>query len=602
MAYFCGKLTTQQTYSLNNPSKNTSTFKRLMMQALPYKKLFLGALLIGILLAVLTPLRPLLIKITIDRYIINYDRHGLMIMLFLMLGTLVLETFFRYIFSYSTSILGQSIIKDLRLKVFKHLQSLKLQYFDKTPIGTTVTRTISDVEAINNTFSEGIVAIISDIMTLIAVVVFMFLISWKVTLICLTTFPLLIFATYIFKEKIKVAFQLVREKISQMNSFLQEHITGMRIIQIFNAEQREMDKFEKINNDHKIANLKSVMYYSVFFPVVEIILAIALGLMLWSAANEIMRENLEVGSITAYLLWLNMAFRPLRMLADKFNTLQMGIVASERVFKVLDTQDHIQDSGTIKDIEIEGNVAFKEVWFAYNAEDYVLKNISFEAKPGETIALVGATGSGKTSTINILNRFYEINRGHILVDDIDIKDFDLDFLRSKIGVVLQDVFLFSGTVFDNITLNNPNISLEDVQDAAKLVGAHQFIMSLPGNYYYTVKERGATLSVGQRQLIAFIRALVYDPSILILDEATSSVDTESELLIQRAIEKLVEGRTSIIIAHRLSTIKHADKIIVLDKGEVKETGNHKTLLKIENGFYKHLHDMQFQKTGIQLEQ
>ncbi|MEZ5021930.1 MAG: ABC transporter ATP-binding protein [Chitinophagales bacterium] len=501
---------------MSNSTKNTSTFKRLMLQAMPYKKLFFGALSIGILLAILTPLRPLLIKITIDRYIINYDGNGLRLMLLLMLGTLILETLFRYIFAYSTSVLGQSIIKDLRLKVFKHLQSLKLQYFDKTPIGTTVTRTISDVEAINNTFSEGIVAIISDIMTLIAVVGFMFFISWKVTLICLTTFPLLIFATYIFKEKIKVAFQLVREKISQMNSFLQEHITGMRIIQIFNAEKREMDKFDKINNDHKVANLKSVMYYSVFFPVVEIILAIALGLMLWSSANEIMRGHLEVGSITAYLLWLNMAFRPLRMLADKFNTLQMGIVASERVFKVLDTQDHIQDSGTIKDIEIIGEVAFKDVWFAYNQDDYVLKDISFEAKQGETVALVGATGSGKTSTINILNRFYEINKGQILIDGIDVKEYNLDFLRSKIGVVLQDVFLFSGTILDNITLNNPEISLETVESSAKLVGAHQFIMSLPGNYHYTVKERGANIVSRTASLIAFIRALVYDPSILIL--------------------------------------------------------------------------------------
>lgn len=566
-----------------------------MQQALPYKSLFGGSLFVGLLLAVITPLRPFLIILTIDKYIINYDAKGLQMMLLILLATLVTETLLRYFFSYSTSVLGQSIIKDLRLKVFQHLQSLRLKYFDNTPIGTSVTRTISDVEAINNTFSQGIIAIISDVMTLIAVVVYMFTISWKVTLICLSTFPLLIIATYIFKEKIKAAFNLVREKISQMNSFLQEHITGMRIIQIFNAEDREFKKFEQINQEHRDANLKSVLYYSIFFPVVEIILAVALALMLWSASNQIIHGNLQIGVITGYLLWLNMAFRPLRMLADKFNTLQMGIVAADRVFKVLDTDEHIVDNGTIDDIEIKGNVEFKNVWFAYNEGDYVLRNISFSIQSGETIALVGATGSGKTSTINILSKFYPIDRGEITIDGININDFKLDFLRAQQAVVLQDVFLFSGTIMENITLNNPAISEEKVIAASKLVGADSFIKNLPEGYNYNVMERGSTLSVGQRQLIAFIRALVYNPSILILDEATSSVDTESEILIQNAISKLVEGRTSFVIAHRLSTIKHADKIVVLEKGEIVEMGNHEALLAKPDGHYKKLHEMQFQQ-------
>lgn len=604
MAYFCGELSIHQIFTLTNQSKeNTSdmaTFKRLMMQAWPYRGIFIGALLIGVLIAVISPLRPLLIQIIIDKHILTNDINGLKRMSILLIGVLITETFFRYIFGYTTAILGQSVIKDLRVKVFNHIQALKLQYFDKTPIGYAVSRTISDVEAINKTFSEGIVTIIADVLTLITVVVYMLAINWKIALICLTTFPLLIIATYIFKEKIKAAFTIVREKISQMNVFLQEHITGMRIIQIFNAEQREMKKFKNISSDLRNANLKSVLYYSVFFPVVEIILALAIALLIWFGSNQVMQGFATVGIFTSFLLYLNMAFRPLRMLADKFNTLQMGIVASGRVFSILDTKEHIQDNGTLKNVEIKGNVEFKNVNFAYIADDYVLKNISFQANEGETVALVGATGSGKTSTINILSRFYEINEGEILVDGINIKNFDLDFLRSKIAVVLQDVFLFSGTIYENITLNNPSISMETVISASKLVGAHPFIESLPNNYNYEVRERGATLSVGQRQLISFIRALVYNPSILVLDEATSSVDTESEILIQNAIEKLVEGRTSIIIAHRLSTIQHADKIIVLEKGEIMEMGNHQELFNIENGWYRRLHDMQFQKKEVKI--
>jgi ATP-binding cassette subfamily B multidrug efflux pump len=602
MAYFCGKLPILQIFILtDSTTKNKgdwATFKRLMRQTLPYKNIFFGSLGMAIFLAVLSPLRPLIIQIIIDKNILNYDIKGLTGMSLLLIAVLIIETLFRYLFGYATSILGHSVIKDLRVKVFNHITSLRLQYFDKTPIGYTVSRTINDVEAINKTFSEGIITIFSDLLTLIIVVIFMFAINWKITLICLTTFPLLIISTYIFKEKIKSSFLTIREKISQMNVFLQEHISGMRIIQIFNAEEREMKKFQTINKDLRDANLKSVMYYSVFFPVVEIILALAIALLIWYGSNQVLKDFASVGIFTSFLLYLNMAFRPLRMLADNFNTLQMGIVASQRVFSILDTKTHIQDNGTIKNIPLKGEVDFNQVYFAYNDADYVLKNISFSVKEGETVALVGATGSGKTSTINILSRFYEINQGSIKIDNIDIKEFDLDFLRSRIAVVLQDVFLFSGTIYDNITLNNSDIKLETVIEAAKLVGAHSFISNLPDQYQYKVRERGATLSVGQRQLISFIRALVYNPTILVLDEATSSVDTESELLIQNAIEKLVEGRTSIIIAHRLSTIQHADKIIVLDKGEIKEMGNHATLIQKEGGWYKKLHDMQFQKKEL----
>ena len=569
-------------------------FKRLMMQAWPYRRVFIGAMAVGIGIAILGPLRPMIIQIIIDRHILTYDPSGLKTMSLLLVLVLFLETMSRYVFSYSTSLLGQSVIKDLRLRVFRHLQRLRLQYFDKTPIGASVTRTINDVEAINNTFSQGILSIITDILLLIGVIIAMFVTNWKLAMVCLSTFPLLIIATYIFKEKIKEAFQTVREKVSQMNAFLQEHITGMRIVQIFNAEKREMGKFDKINSAHRNANLRSVLYYATFFPVVEIILALALALMIWYGANQSLRDLATVGVFTSFLLYLNMAFRPLRMLADKFNTLQMGIVASNRVFNVLDTDEHITDTGTFAPDRVEGRVDFEQVWFAYNDDDYVLKDINFKVMPGETIALVGATGSGKTSTINILTRFYEINKGNILVDGRDIRDYELNSLRSCMAIVLQDVFLFSGSIIDNITLGNSEITREEVIRASKLVGAHAFIETLPGTYDYEVMERGSTLSVGQRQLIAFIRALVYDPGILILDEATSSVDTESERLIQQAILTLVEGRTSIIIAHRLSTIQHADRIVVLEKGSIVETGNHEQLVELENGYYRRLHDMQFQ--------
>lgn len=577
----------------NKPGTDYQTLKRLLKQAAPHKKLFWGSLEMGILVSAITPIRPMLMQKMIDDYIIRFDFVGLKNMTILLIVLLIVETFLRYALAYVTSWLGQSVIKDIRMQIFRHIQNLKMRFFDKTPVGTSTTRVINDVEAINSTFSEGIISIITDVLTLIFVIGAMLWLNWKIALISLSTFPLLLIATYIFKEKVKYSFRIIREKVSQMNAFVQERITGMRIIQVFNAEERERQKFEKINYEHLDANLKSVWYYSVFFPVVEIILALAIAFMVWSASTEAIKEQASIGIFTSFLLLLNMAFRPLRMLADKFNTLQMGVVSSERVFRILDLKDTTESYGTIKPDRLKGEIEFEDVWFAYNEDDYVLKGISFNVKPGEMLAIIGSTGSGKTTITNLLNKSYEINKGKIKIDGVSIDEYDLFALRDRIAIVLQDVFLFSGTVYENITLHNEKITLEKVIEAAKDVGAHDFIMKLPGGYDYEVMERGATLSVGQRQLIAFIRALVYDPDILILDEATSSVDRESEILIQQATEKLVSGRTSLVIAHRLSTIQKADKILVMENGEIKEMGSHESLIADEEGHYKKLYELQF---------
>lgn len=577
----------------NKPGTDYQTLKRLLKQAAPHKKLFWGSLAMGILVSAITPIRPMLMQKMIDDYIIRFDFVGLKNMTILLIVLLIVETFLRYALAYVTSWLGQSVIKDIRMQIFRHIQNLKMRFFDKTPVGTSTTRVINDVEAINSTFSEGIISIITDVLTLIFVIGAMLWLNWKIALISLSTFPLLLIATYIFKEKVKYSFRIIREKVSQMNAFVQERITGMRIIQVFNAEERERQKFEKINYEHLDANLKSVWYYSVFFPVVEIILALAIAFMVWSASTEAIKEQASIGIFTSFLLLLNMAFRPLRMLADKFNTLQMGVVSSERVFRILDLKDTTESYGTIKPDRLKGEIEFEDVWFAYNEDDYVLKGISFNVKPGEMLAIIGSTGSGKTTITNLLNKSYEINKGKIKIDGVSIDEYDLFALRDRIAIVLQDVFLFSGTVYENITLHNEKITLEKVIEAAKDVGAHDFIMKLPGGYDYEVMERGATLSVGQRQLIAFIRALVYDPDILILDEATSSVDRESEILIQQATEKLVSGRTSLVIAHRLSTIQKADKILVMENGEIKEMGSHESLIADEEGHYKKLYELQF---------
>ena len=467
-------------------------------------------------------------------------------------------------------------------------------FFDKTPIGRLVTRNVSDIETLAEVFSTGIAGIIADILQLLVILGFMFWMDWELTLVSLSLLPVLIFATYVFKEKIKVAFNEVRAAVSNLNSFVQEHITGMNIVQIFNNEEREFEKFKEINKEHRKANINSVLYYAIYFPVSEIIQAAGIGLIVWYGGGQLIQGKMEPGMLIAFILYLQMFFRPIRMIADRFNTLQMGIVSSNRILDLLDNNDHIQDNGSYNPEQVNGDVKFDKVWFAYVEDDYVLKDISFEVQSGETIALVGATGAGKSSVINLLSRFYEINKGNIHVDGADVREYDLANLRSHIAVVLQDVFLFSDSIYNNITLRNPNISREKVKEAAELVGALPFIEKLPGGFDYNVQERGATLSVGQRQLISFVRAMVYDPKIIVLDEATSSVDTETEELIQAAIQKMMYGRTSIVIAHRLSTIQNANQILVLDKGEIVERGNHDQLLE-KDGYYAHLHQMQYKE-------
>jgi ATP-binding cassette subfamily B protein len=566
---------------------------RVLRQAKPYKVTFAISSVLAIVLAPIAILSPYLIQQTVDNYILIFNPEGLNRMILLLTGILFLNGVLRYSFIYSTNWLGQSVIRDLRVRIFKHITSLRLKYFDKTAIGTSTTRTINDIETINTVFSQGVITIIADILSLVAVLAIMFYTSWQLTLICITTFPFLILATYIFKEKVKIAFQKVRTQISKMNAFLQERITGMRIVQIFNAEEKELRTFKKINRDYTQANLDSILYYAIFFPVIEILSAISLGLLVWWGARGVIAGQVTLGALIAFPIYLNMLFRPMRMLADKFNTLQMGLVAADRVFAVLDNTEFIEDKGDIKPEKLDGAIEFKDVHFEYNEGEPIIKGINFKLKPTETLAIVGSTGSGKSTIINILNRFYEIKSGEILVDGVNIKQYDLEAYRQRLAMVLQDVFLFSGTVHENITLRDERITRTQVIEAAKLIGADEFIQKLPGAYDYQVMERGATLSMGQRQLISFVRALVFNPDILILDEATSSIDPESESIIQNAIEKLITKRTSIIIAHRLSTIRHADQIIVLDKGKIMEIGTHEELLQNENGHYKELYEMQF---------
>lgn len=574
-----------------------SLLRRVLALVKPYRNRFLVAVVIAVLLAVLSPVNPYLIQITVDKYILAGKWNELLIMSGILMGLLLFQAMLTYFFTYSTNWLGQSIVRDLRQRVYAHVLNLNLRYFDRTPLGTATTRTITDVEAINDIFSQGVITILSDLLTIIAVLSVMFYSSWQLTLVCLSVFPVLLIAAYIFKEGIRKSFTEVRNQVARLNAFLQEHISGMSVVQVFTAEQREMKKFMAINKDHRTANIRSIWYYSIFFPVVDIISSVALGLLVWYGAYEVLAERTTVGVIISFILYINLLFRPIRMLADKFNTLQMGLVASERVFKLLDNRDRMQNPGIQLAENLRGDLVFDHVHFSYDDTHYVLKDVSFKVAAGQTLAIVGATGAGKTSIINILNRFYEIQQGAILLDGVDARKYELGSLRSKIGVVLQDVFLFSGSVMDNITLRNPNITQERVKQAAALCGIEEWIEKLPGGYDFKVMERGATLSVGQRQLISFVRALVFDPKILILDEATSSIDTESEMLIQQAIEKLIEGRTSIIIAHRLSTIQHANKILVLEKGMVKEMGTHEELLAL-NGHYRNLYELQFMKKGV----
>jgi ATP-binding cassette subfamily B multidrug efflux pump len=572
------------------PSFNLAILRRVLAFARPYRGRLYMSLFLAIVLAAFTPVRPWLIQVTIRDHIAHGFAEKVIRITIYQILFLLLETGLRFYFSYLTSWLGQAVVKDLRTTTYRKVLGLNLRQFDRTPIGTLTTRTVDDIERINDIFSDGLIPILADLLSIICVLAYMFGANWQLTLVCLIPFPILIVATYYFKETVNRSFHRVRNAVSELNAFVQEHITGMYIVQAFAAEERELQKFKKINKEHRDANIHSIFAYSVFFPVVEIVLATSTGLIVWFVAHP----NVEEGVITSFILCLNLLFRPLRVIADKFNTLQMGLIAGDRVFRVLDNDDYTRDTGTFAPERVQGRIDFEHVNFGYGADDSVLKDVSFSVPSGQTLAIVGHTGSGKTTIISLLNRLYEVGAGSIRIDGVPVADWQLDALRANVGVVLQDVFLFSGSVRDNITLRNPAISQERVEAAARLIGMHDFILRLPGGYDYNVMERGATLSLGQRQLLSFIRALLYDPAILVLDEATSSIDTESEALIEHAIQTLVSGRTSIIIAHRLSTIQRADQILVLDKGEVKESGTHSELLR-QSGFYARLYELQFEK-------
>ena len=571
---------------------DTVILKRIFSFIKPYQLRFWSLVGLIMLMAIIVPLNPLLVRHTLDNYVLAGNYNMLALMMLLMIVVLLLNGVLQFATGYLAGWLGQTVIRDIRVKLYEKILHLRLKFFDDTPIGRLVTRTVSDIETLNDVFSEGLAAIAGDILQLVLVIGVMFYTDWRMSLISLSTIPFMLFSTYIFKEYIKKSFNEVRIAVAALNSFVQEHITGMAIVQIFNAEPLEYNKFKEINKTHRDAHIRSIMAYSIYFPVADVIAAFGTGLIVWYGAREILHDEMSIGTVTAFIMFINIFFRPIRQLADRFNTLQMGIVSTERILKLLDSDEYTANNGKYVTDELKGKVDFKNVWFAYNDEEYVLKNISFSVKSGETVAFVGATGAGKSSVINLLSRFYEINKGQILIDDVDLQDFKLENLRNKIGVVLQDVFLFSDTIENNITLGNPKISHQKVKEAAQLVGADEFIERLPGGYQYNVMERGATLSVGQRQLISFVRALVHDPKIIVLDEATSSVDTETEEMIQNAIAKLMKGRTAIVIAHRLSTIQNAHKIIVLDKGEIKEQGSHEELL-MKDGWYNELYQMQY---------
>jgi ATP-binding cassette subfamily B multidrug efflux pump len=566
--------------------------RRLLAYVQPYRGVFIGLIALTVAAAVLGTVRPALIQRMIDVDISTNDWAGLNRSTVWLLVLLVVNTLVSYLQTYYGGWLGQYIVRDIRTDLYKHLLSLKLSFFDRTPIGVLVTRNISDVETLADVFSEGLAAMVGDLLQIVFLMIFMFYTNWQLALISLSVIPPLLFSTYVFKEKVKGSFQEVRNAVAKLNSFVQEHLTGMNIVQIFNNQEREYRKFEAINQEHTKANIKSVLYYSIYFPVAEVLGAIGVGLLVWYAAQGQIAGSISKGELIAFIMYNSLFFRPIRQIADRFNTLQLGLVSTERLLKLLDNKDLIATSGTQPVPQLQGDVQFDHVSFAYNEPEWVLKDISFHVKPGQTIAFVGATGAGKTSIINLLSRFYDIQKGRILVDGQDLREYDLSQLRRQIGVVLQDVFLFAGSIRDNITLGNREISDAKIWEAAGLVGAQRFIERLPGGLDYPVMERGATLSVGQRQLISFVRALVYEPRVIVLDEATSSVDSETEELIQEAIDKLMEGRTALVIAHRLSTIQKADRIIVLDRGEIKETGTHDELLR-QNGYYAQLYRMQY---------
>jgi subfamily B ATP-binding cassette protein MsbA len=569
-------------------------FKRVLAFTNPYKKTFYFVLFSAIALAGLSTLRPHFLGLIVDNALPEGNKELLVELIILMVVVLIGEVIFQLSFIYFANWLGQEVIRDIRVKLFGHMINFKKQYFDTSAVGRLVTRAVSDIETIASIFSQGLFMILSDLLKMIAVLIFMFYKSWELTLLVLTVLPFVFYATRVFQKKMKAAFEEVRTQVSNLNSFVQERLTGMKIVHIFNREDKEYEKFKEINEKHKVAWNKTVLYNSIFFPIAEMSISVTIGLLVWFGGLRVVEsETLNLGIIVAFIEYVRMLFSPLRQIADKFNSLQMGMVAANRVFGILDTESYIPDNGNLVAENVKGDIEFKNVRFSYVKDEEVLKGISFKANPGETIAIVGATGAGKSTVINLLTRFYDIKGGHILIDGKDITDYDLASLRKAIAVVLQDVFLFADSIHKNISLEDDSISKEDVIEAAKTIGVHDFIMELPNGYDYNVKERGAMLSSGQRQLIAFLRAYVCKPSILILDEATSSIDSYSEQLIQNATNKITKNRTSIIIAHRLATVVNADKIIVMDQGEIIETGTHKDLLKNPEGYYKKLYEAQF---------
>ena len=574
---------------------DTIVFKRILKYAQPYKFRFNSVILFAIFLSIFAALRPYLLKLTVDDYIKTHDQAGLLWYVTLMGIVLILEVLSNFFFVYWANWLGQDIVKDVRAKLFKHMLSFKMKYYDTAPVGQLITRSVSDMESIAKIFSQGLFMIASDLLKMLVILIFMLKENWKLTIIVFIAMPILVFVTRIFQRKMQVTFEEVRNQIANLNTFVQERVTGMKIVQLFNRETIEYEKFKEINAKHKNAWVKTILYNSIFFPIADIISSLTLGFIVLYGGFRILDGDTTTtfGDIFSYTMYIGMLFNPLRQIADKFNEMQMGMISANRVFEILDTKEHIQDIGTIEAPTFKGAIEFNEVKFSYIDNEEVIKGINLSVQPGQTIAIVGATGAGKTTIINLLNRFYEINSGTIYIDNQNIHDYTLDSLRKQIAVVLQDVFLFADTIINNITLNNPEISREQVVAAAKKIGVHEFINSLPGGYDYNVKERGVMLSSGQRQLIAFLRAYVSNPSILILDEATSSIDMYSEELIQKATETITKGRTSIIIAHRLATIINADKIVVMDKGLIVEQGTHQELLNVTSGYYKNLYDSQF---------
>tara|TARA_B110000908_G_scaffold166089_1_gene216603 strand:+ start:1306 stop:3090 length:1785 start_codon:yes stop_codon:yes gene_type:complete len=590
--------------SEKNALLDTKLFKRILSYVLVYRVVFVFVAISAVLISIFSTITPYLIKIAVDDYLAISNFDGFILIICLMIVNLVLTVVFMFLFSYFANLLGQNVIYDLRVKLFNHILSFKMSYFDKSSVGRLVTRAVNDMETIASIFSQGLFMIVADLLQMLIVVIVMLVLSWKLSLTIFVVLPFILFATRQFQKSMKVAFKEVRAEVSNLNSFVQERLTGMKIVQLFNREKIEYENFVKINDKHKKAWLKTVWYNSIFFPIAELSTSITVGLIVWYGGLNVVLEDSSVtlGTIFLFIQLSQMLFRPLRQIADKFNTLQMGMVAANRVFKIIDTKSQISNNGNLNGNLITGDIEFKNVIFSYVENEKVLKDVSFKVKSGEKVAIVGSTGSGKTTIVNLLSRFYDVDSGEICLNNKDIKDFELNELRLKIALVLQDVFLFADTILNNITLWNKSISFDNVVTAAKKIGIHDFIMSLPGGYNYNVKERGVMLSQGQRQLIAFLRAYLKNPSILILDEATSSVDTNSEELIQNATLKITENKTSIIIAHRLSTILNSDRILVMNSGKLVETGTHKELIKKKDGYYRSLYEIQFKKDDVKSSQ